>query len=162
MKYRLRPALARRQICLHWQSSHFRALLDEQIKYTDQMGKPTAAMRELAHRLVALEEGSDLNSDAGAGAATRVIENLRIILTRFSGSDSFTALLRRAVALSRTEDPSLEGPAITQSGSIAPIEGISNETSLTLTAHLLDLMSTFIGQALTLSLLTETWPEDKL
>lgn len=125
------------------------------------MGSSTLAMKELAHRIFAFEERSDLGSNAGTNA-TRVIEKLRILLTRFSGSDSHAALLRRAVVLARMEDPSLEGQAVTQSGSIASIEGISNESSLTLTAHLLDLMGSFIGQALTLTLLSETWPVDEL
>lgn len=134
----------------------------DQITYTDPMGKPTAAMQELAHMLVALEERCDSGSDAETNAATRVIEKLRIVLTRFSGLDGFTALMRRAVALSRTSDPSLADRTITQYDSIASFEGLSTETTLTVTAHLLDLMSTFIGQALTLRLLAETWPVDDL
>ena len=125
------------------------------------MGRPTPAMIELAHKLFAFEERSDLDSN-GEKDSTRVIEKLRILLTRFSGSDSYAALMRRAVVLARMEDPSLEGRAVTQSGSIPSFEGISIETSLTLTAHLLDLMGTFIGHALTVTLLAETWPADKL
>ena len=118
-------------------------------------------MQELARKLVALEEGSDLVSDARTSAAIRVIEKLRILLTRFSGLDSFTALMRRAVALTRTQDASLASRTITHYDSIASFDGLSNETTLTVTAHLLDLMSTFIGQALTLKLLSETWPVDE-
>ncbi len=126
------------------------------------MGKPTAEMQELALKLVAHEQRSDLDSAGGMKAPNRVIEKLRITLTRFSGLDSFSALMRRAVALSRIEDPSLEGLALPQYDSIASFEGLSNETTLTVTAHLLDLMSTFVGKALTLRLLTDTWPVDDL
>lgn len=113
-------------------------------------------MQKLAHRLIAFEERGDPNSDA----AIRVIEKLRNLLVRFSGPDGFGALSRRAIAMSRMEDPSLQGRTITPGGSMASLVGISQETGVLIIAHLLDLMSTFIGQALTISLLTETWPAD--
>lgn len=118
-------------------------------------------MHELAHKLVALEMGSDLGSDAGTNAATQVIEQLRIIVARFSGSDSFTALIRRAVALTRITDPSLAGRTVTED-TIAFLNGLSKETTLTVIAYLLDLMNTFIGQALTLRLLADRWSWDEI
>ncbi len=126
------------------------------------MGKPTAAMQELALKLVALEQHCDQGSDTGISPAARVIEKLRITLTRFSGLDSFTALMRRAVALSRPDDPTLAGRTITRYDSIASFEGLSHETTLIVTGHLLDLMSTFVGKALTLRLITDTWPGNDL
>ncbi len=41
---------------------------------------------------------------------------------------------------------------------MASIEGISVETGLSLAAQLLDLMTTFIGETLTLSLVADIWP----
>lgn len=135
-------------------------LAGAEITYTDSMGKPTEAMHELAHKLVALEEGSELGSEIGTIAAIRVIEKLRILLIRFSGPEGFGALIRRAIALSRAEDSSLHGRTLTSDGSVASLVGVSKETGVLIIAHLLDLMSTFIGQALTISLLTENWPAD--
>ena len=66
------------------------------------MGEPRVAMRELAQRLIALEEAGARGSSPGRNAAFRVLEKLRLLLTRFSGSDGFAALMRRAIALSRT------------------------------------------------------------
>jgi len=122
------------------------------------MGEPRVAMKELAQRLIALEEPGDRGG--GRNAAFRVLEKLRLLLTRFSGSDGFAALMRRAIALSRTENPSLEGCALGKDGSIASLEEISVEAGLSLAAQLLDLMTTFIGEALTLSLLADIWPVD--
>ena len=38
----------------------------------------------------------------------RVFERLRISLTQFIGADGFTALMRRSLALARSEVPSLQ------------------------------------------------------
>lgn len=122
------------------------------------MGEPNVAMRELAQRLIALEVASDLGSNPGKNAAFRVLEKLRLLLTRFAGSDGFAALMRRAIALSRTGNPSLEGCTLGKDASIASLEEISVEAGFSLAAQLLDLMTTFIGEALTLSLLADIWP----
>jgi len=122
------------------------------------MGEPRVAMKELAQRLIAFERASDLGSNPGKNAAFRVLVKLRLLLTRFSGSDGFAALMRRSIALSRTEHPSLEGCTVGKDGSIASLEAISAEAGLLLAAQLLDLMTTFIGEALTLSLLADIWP----
>ncbi len=122
------------------------------------MGEPTPGMQALALKLLALEKQSDPGSNAGTDVATLVIEKLRAMLTRFSGEDSFNALMRRALALSRTEDHSLAGRTITQYDSVSSFEGLSHETTLMVIGHLLDLMSTFVGRALALRLIRDTWP----
>ena len=122
------------------------------------MGEPRMAMRELAQRLIALEEASDLISNPEKNAAFRVHEKLRLLLTRFAGSEGFAALMRRAITLSRAENPSLMDSTLGKDGSMASLEGISVETGLSLAAQLLDLMATFIGEALTLSLVADIWP----
>ena len=63
------------------------------------MGEPRLAMIGLAQRLIAFEEASTSKSDSGANAAFRVLEKLQLLLTRFAGSDGFSALMRRAIAL---------------------------------------------------------------
>ena len=137
----------------------FRVLLpDRQITYTDIMGEPRVAMKELAQRLIAFEEASDLGSNPGPNAAFRTLIKLRLLLVRFSGLDGFAALMRRAITLSRIENPSLEGCTLGKDGSIESLEEISVEAGLSLAAQLLDLMTTFIGEALTLRLLADIWP----
>jgi len=115
-------------------------------------------MKELAQRLIAFEEASDLGSNPGPNAAFRTLIKLRLLLVRVSGLDGFAALMRRAIALSRIENPSLEGCTLGKDGSIESLEEISVEAGLSLAAQLLDLMTTFIGEALTLRLLADIWP----
>jgi len=119
---------------------------------------PPEVIYELAQRLITLEGANDLSSNPKSDAAIRVFEKLRIVLIRFGGEDGYMALLRRAIALTRIKDPSLQDFTLSKDGSIASLEQISHETSLTLTTHLLHLMNTFIGQSLTLSLLNDVWP----
>ncbi|MBC8065607.1 MAG: hypothetical protein H7Y17_12305 [Chlorobia bacterium] len=125
------------------------------------MGEPSVAMKELAQRLVAGEERRDSKANPGKNAAVRVIEKLQVLLTRFSGSEGCSALLRRAVALSRIHTSSFEGPALSPDASISSFIEMSDEDILTLMAHLLELMNTFIGKALTLTLISEVYPLDK-
>ncbi len=130
--------------------------LRPRIVHTSTMGKPTGEMEELAQKLLALEELSGSDTSLEANAHIRVIEKLRTLVTRFSGSDGFTALLRRAAVLSRTDMSVASEYKTGKDGSIL-FEGLSDETILTLTSHLLDLMATFIGRGLTLTLLREYW-----
>jgi hypothetical protein len=122
------------------------------------MGEPSIAMRELAQTLIVFEEASDSGSTVGGNSAFRMLEKLRLLLLKFSGSDGFAALMRRAIALSRAENPSLLGMTLGKDASIASLEEISAEAGLSLAVQLLDLMTTFIGESLTLSLLADVWP----
>lgn len=118
-------------------------------------------MKELAQKLFAWEEQNGSDSDLGTKPPVRVLEKLQTLLTRFSGSEGFTTLLRRAAVLSRTDKSSASPYEIGKDGSISfTFTGLSAESILTLTAHLLDLMVIFIGRGLTLTLLREIWPLD--
>lgn len=132
-----------------------------QITYNDDMGEPTVEMQELAQSLLFWEQRQEPDSVNGANAAKRVIEKLQALLTRFSGADSFSALMRRALFLSRKSNPDLKDFKLSSDGSISSFKELPDETILTLIAQLLHLMTLFIGKALTLSLLKEAWPEDK-
>ena len=57
--------------------------------------------------------------------AVRVFEKLRISLTRFAGADGFTALLRRALVLARSDVPSLQSVKVTADGRLEGFEEIS-------------------------------------
>ena len=124
-------------------------------------------MHDLARRLVALEAASA--TDAPAHEALQVCEKLRISLTRFAGLDSFTALLRRALALARTDVPVLQSVTVTADGQFQGTEEIGSaagdvsvQAATAITAHLLGLLATFIGEPLTLRLVREAWPEASL
>ena len=133
------------------------------------MDTPSPAMRDLARRLLAVEAASPSAADSRVHEAVRVCEKLRVSLTRFAGADGFTALLRRALALARAEVPALHGIAETANGSIEGLEGLAaharnvgNDAAVAITAHLLGLLVTFVGEPLTLRLMREAWPEASL
>ena len=109
------------------------------------MDTPSTSIRDLALRLLAEEASSRAAADAHEGDL--VNEKLRILMTRFAGADSFTALLRRAQALAEMErlPPKTDKDAAGDGALVA--------------AYLLWLLVTFIGETLTLRLVRETWPK---
>ena len=126
-------------------------------------------MHSLAQRLLALEASNPTTMDADKHEAVRVWEKLRASLTLFAGVDGFTALLRRALALTRSDVPGLQSVRVTTDGrlediedAIANAETVGTEAALTITAHLLGLLATFIGESLTLRLVRQAWPEASL
>ncbi len=132
------------------------------------MDLPTSSMRDLAQRLLAAEA---VNRSEGAHAhgAVRVCEKLRISLSRIAGAEGFTSLLRRALVLARAEAPALSNINVKPDGSLEGLESLAADTScdetaagLAITAHLLGLLVTFIGQPLTIRLLREAWPHASL
>lgn len=130
------------------------------------METPSPFVRALAKRLVATEAAVQSADGTGPNAALRVCNKLRISLTRFAGAAGFESLLRRAVVLARLEVPSLHGIEIKPDCSIEGLEGLlgndGTEAGAAITAHLLGLLVTFIGQPLTLRLVRETWPDASL
>lgn len=128
------------------------------------MDTPSTSIQNLARRLLAEEAARRAASDAPA--ADLVNEKLRISLTRLAGADSFTALMRRAQGLSRTEAtmPATAKDAATggmerREQSASDATGFGTEQGVAVAAHLLWLLVTFIGETLTLRLVRETWPE---
>lgn len=133
------------------------------------MSTPPASIRDLARRLLALEAASPSATDAHVHDLVRVCEKLRITLTRFAGADGFTALLRRALALAQADVPSLQTVKVTANGRLEGIEefaaAVGNagvEATTAITAHLLGLLATFIGEALMLRLVRQAWPDASL
>ena len=125
-------------------------------------------MRDLAKRLLALEAASPSITDTHAHEALRVFEKLRISLTRFAGPDGFSALLQRALTLARMDVPALQTVTVDAGGRLEGFEEIAADTNggvdaaTAITAHLLGLLVTFIGESLTLRLVREVWPDVSL
>jgi hypothetical protein len=131
------------------------------------MDAPSSSVRKLARHLLTLEAKSEsAGTDARAHEAVRVCDKLRVSLTRFAGAEGFASLLRRALALARAEFPSLDRVKIRPDCSIEGLAELSRddgtEAAAALTAHLLGLLVTFIGQPLTLRLVREAWPDASL
>ena len=110
---------------------------------------------------------------SGEGAqgheAVRVIEKLRVSLTRFAGPEGFASLLRRALALARVDTPALGAVTFNPDGSLDGLAGLASdagnggpEAVVGIVAHLLGLLVTFIGEPLTLRIVRESWPDARL
>ncbi|MDZ4685853.1 MAG: hypothetical protein SH850_12360 [Planctomycetaceae bacterium] len=133
------------------------------------MDSPSSSLRKVARRLLAVEAARPGASGALEHEAVRVCEKLRISLTRFAGADGFAALLRRTLALARADVPALSGIAIDADCSLAGLEALAAEeadggveAAAAITAHLLGLLVTFIGEPLALRLVREAWPDESL
>ena len=125
-------------------------------------------MRELSRRLLA---ASHTAADSHVHEAAVISEKLRIPLTRFSGAEGFASLLRRALVLARAEAPTLQSIKVGADGRLEGFEELATDTetaagaseaAVAITAHLLGLLSTFIGEPLTLRLIREAWPDTSL
>ena len=126
-------------------------------------------MRALARRLLAVEAARPGDQATPGGEAVRVCDKLRISLTRFAGADGFASLLRRTLALARAEAPSLNRITVNTDCSMDGLEALAADeadggvaATTALTAHLLGLLVTFIGQPLTLRLVRDAWPDESL
>lgn len=125
-------------------------------------------MRDLAKRLLAANHAA---SDPHVHEAVLVSEKLRVPLTRFAGTDGFASLLRRALALARAEVPTLQDARVSADGRLEGLEAPAStagagaggsEAAVALTAQLLGLLVTFIGQPFTLRMVREAWPDAAL
>ena len=123
-------------------------------------------MRELARRLLAEEVASASASRPSVPEAVLVCDKLRVELTRFAGADGFSSLMRRALALAAAEVPSVQAVKLQADGSLEGFEELGadsgnpgSQAAVAITAHLLELLVTFIGEPLTLRLVGEAWPE---
>ncbi len=122
-------------------------------------------MRIVAQRLLVAEATNRNSADAHLHEAVRVCEKLRIAMVRLIGLDGYAALLRRALALARVEVPELERVTVGSDGCMHGLEDLATDNTsggiqapTVVTAHLLGLLATFLGEALTLRLVRECWP----
>jgi len=132
-------------------------------------------MRDLAQRLLTYEAGK--TSEPMESATLRVYEKLRQGLGEFAGVAGFQSLASRALALARTEAPSLSTARISADGALQGLgrrldeseyqididkdraaEYPAGEGGIILISRLLGLLLLFLGEASTLSLLRGTWP----
>ena len=126
------------------------------------MDEPSAALRELARRLLA---ETRVAGDAQAQDAVLVSERLRVSLTQFAGVYGFAALLRRALALATLEVPLLRSVSVSADGHLTGLEQLGahavqvrEDAAVAITAHLLSLLVTFVGEPLTRRLVRQSSP----
>jgi hypothetical protein len=119
------------------------------------------ATKQLADRLVSMENEARTIAPEDDFAVCRACEKLRRPLTRLVGIGGYRALLQRALILAQRESPTLSGVEVNADGSMVGLESSAAEANSILVAHLIHLLMTFIGQSLTLTLLQDIWPEIK-
>jgi hypothetical protein len=123
---------------------------------------PTAVSsetRELAKRLVAFEAELKNPSRDDAHATCRVCEKLRRPLVTLAGTAGYSSLLLRALTLAQREASALSEVEVKPDGSLEGLDGQAAQAHPILVAYLLSLLITFIGEALTMRLLRDIWPD---
>jgi hypothetical protein len=123
--------------------------------------------RYLAQRLLTYEAVAGKSSEPTESAAFRVCAKLRQPLISLTGVAGFRSLLSRALALARAEAPSLGVVRVAADGSLQGLDELEPQTDkeqpreaeAILTAQLLGLLLTFIGEGLTLRMVQNVWPE---
>ncbi len=127
------------------------------------MDSPSPSTRVLAQRLLAV---SLTVSDSQVHEAVLVSDKLRTTLTRFAGMDGFISLQRRALALACLEDPSLQCVKVGVDGRLQGFEEVPADklarAGAAITAHMLELLVTFVGEPLMRSLIRQAWPDTSL
>jgi hypothetical protein len=130
--------------------------------------------RDLARRLLTYEADAGDASEPMESATLRVYEKLRQSLIAFAGVAGFQSLASRALALARSEVPSLSAAQVAADGTLRGLsrfehqinmdkdradEDQAGDVGIILIARLLGLLLIFLGEALTLRLLQDAWPE---
>lgn len=126
--------------------------------------------REFAGKLLAYVAASGAAAEPQDFPGFRVCAALRGPLAKFMGAAGVTALLVRALALASVEIPWLRQLRIQADGTLDGVAEMAGkldaraiaEGEIALVGHLLGLLVTFIGPALTLSLLHDIWPGWKI
>ena len=129
------------------------------------MSKPSATQVEKAKRLLASEGGPWSSSEACAAAAWRVYEKLNARLAPLLGLSGIQALFVRSAKLAQAEFPTIAEMAtpegLTRLGPClqALDPAIAAEAAATLFGTFFELMTTFVGERLTVLVLRSAWPE---
>jgi hypothetical protein len=138
------------------------------INFEANMNTPSSSTRVLARRLLV---ASKTASNPHVPEAVLVIEKLRTSLTKFAGFEGFASLLRRALLLASADVPSLKSVKVASDGRLEGYEQLvadkgtgaaGDGAAVAITAHLLWLLVTFIGEPLTLTLVREAWSDNSL
>lgn len=122
--------------------------------------------QDLARRLLAFEALRAEPSDTAARDVMEVCEKLRVELSKFMGVTGFASLLARALVLAQIQAPSLMGLKVQADGTLQGYDQADTrgdpKAGCILIAQLLDLLVTFIGESLTLRIVSDIWPNVSL
>lgn len=125
----------------------------------------TPAVRDLALWLLAQETVEGKPSEK-VNATFRICGKLRASITTLMGVAGYRSLISRALTLAKNETCSV-GVQVKEDGSLEWTEALELPQGMdeapnggaVLVTQLLGLLMTFIGQALTLRLVRELWPD---
>jgi hypothetical protein len=116
-------------------------------------------IRELIQRLLVHEGAETGPSMENIHAVSRVCDKLRRPFATLAGIAGFRSLLARALTMAKQESPDLRGWEVKPDGSLEGLNSEAVQSGAVLIANLIGLMITFIGEALTLRLLQDVWPD---
>lgn len=123
---------------------------------------PSERMRHLARQLLAFERAGQGSAESNPVPAERVCEALRRPLCTLAGTTGFRELLKRALAVARTQVPALSAVDVNPDGSIEGLTKLvidqDTEAEAVLISELLGLLAVLIGEGLTVRILTDVWP----
>ena len=125
--------------------------------------------RDLANRLVANEAAVSKASEPPESAAPRVYEKLRRRLSALAGVAGFQSLAFRALTQARSDAPGLWAIEVAADGSLKGLDAAepsgnldnhsTGEGGVVLIGRLLELLLIFLGEPLTLNLISDLWPD---
>lgn len=129
-------------------------------------------MRDLASQLLTYEAAGGNASEPPESATLRVYEKLRKSIGELAGTAGFQALAVRALTLAKSEgsilgsvrvatDGNLEGMSEVESPNIIAKNRV-HESGVVLISRLLGLLLIFLGEALTINLIRDIWPDAAL
>jgi len=129
-------------------------------------------MRDLTQRLLTYEASAGDTSESVESTILRVYEKLRGNLCLLAGVAGFYSLASRALTLARSEAPSLSAVQVAADGNLQGMSAIEPSTNVkteavyeggvTLISRLLGLLLIFLGEALTMNLVRDAWPDAAL
>lgn len=128
------------------------------------MKPPSAAQIELARRLLALEAVAAGEDGRGSPAASRVYEKLHAHLSPLVGVAGVDMLFARSAKLAQGELTDLvvgapsEAPTKLRARLQAPEPALAPDSATMLFGTFFTLLTTFIGERLTLQILRRVWP----
>ncbi len=123
-------------------------------------------MQEFAGRLIA-HDAREGQTPGVPQEAFPVLEKLRPHLTTLMGNGGYRALLLRSLALATGEIPSLQAARIAADGRLEGFDGLqagldhegAAKGRVIVVSRLIGLLVAFIGEKLTLQLVSEVWPK---
>jgi hypothetical protein len=123
--------------------------------------KPSARMRDCAQQLLAYEAAVPAASSHGLPLLARTLDSLQRPFVVMAGLNSWSMILARALSLAKQQAPQLSGVSVSSEGGLEGYQHRRDEdgaTGVILISQMLDLLSAFIGEGATLSILARVWP----